>query len=552
VLQPQRIGKYDVLETIGHGGFSTVFKARDPFLKRTVAIKFCSVEDDDLRRRFLREAEIAGTLDHPSIVRTFDCGFTDEGAYLVQEFLDGEDLRQQIQARAAIPYPARTAYLLEIAEALRYAHSKGVLHRDVKPANVRVLSNGGVKILDFGIGKLTGGRTVLTKEGTLLGTAGYLPPEQALGRDVDERSDVFGFGALAYELLTFRKPFPGDSLAERIRGVLESSPDRVKASWYGCPPALDALVSRCLEKPPEQRYKGFADLIRDLTPIHRELVLASEVVTIAGPLPLPLPPPPDPVDAIGTGLVENLHVLEAQVEADRGASDAQAVIAMAAAQAPVAPDPAPTPVTAIAPDRGPAYVAPVMLEPQPARVAPVLDSPAPKSVEPQASADELADVGSSASPARPGRSRVLWLAAASIFVLLAVAVVWRPWASDGEEAATRSEEEASDPSVPSGPVRVPVVPADTGLLIVDAQPWGEIVGIEGASGEPVAIPEDSATPLKVSLGPGQYRISVARDGSVSDPVVCAVSVEAAQAEICRLELSRVSPEAYFGAAGWWP
>jgi serine/threonine-protein kinase len=549
VPQPQRIGKYEVLETIGHGGFSTVFKARDPFLKRLVAIKLCSLEDDDLRRRFLREAEIAGTLDHQSIVRTFDCGFTDEGAYLVQEFLDGEDLRQQIQARAAIPYPARTAYLLEIAEALRYAHSKGVLHRDVKPANVRVLSNGGVKILDFGIGKLTGGRTVLTKQGTLLGTAGYLPPEQALGRDVDERSDVFGFGALAYELLTFRKPFPGDSLAERIRGVLESSPERVKAGWFACPPALDALVCRCLEKSPERRYRGFADLIRDLVPIHRELVLASEVATIARPLPLP--PPPAAAGALGTAMM-SLGELEAADELDRGARGAQPVISVASAPAAtVMPNPVPSPVAAVMPDAVPSPAAAVMPDPSPAPVVRGFGSLAVEPAELPGRADESVGVRRSASPMRVRRG-VLWLAAASILVLLAMVLLWRPWASDGEESASPSDAEASDPSVPSGPATIQEVPAKTGLLIVDAQPWGEIVGIEDGSSEAVAIPEDRATPMKMPLRPGRYRVSVAREASASDRVVCEVSVEAAKAEICRLELSRVSPEAYFAAAGWWP
>jgi serine/threonine-protein kinase len=181
VSKLDRIGKYEVVEAIGHGGFATVYKARDPLMKRLVAIKICADRDQDLRRRFLREAEIAGSLDHPNIVRGFDCGFDEAGVYLVEEYLDGEDLAHKIRARSSISYRARLAILIEVAQAMAYAHSKGVHHRDLKPGNIRVLDNGRVKLMDFGIAKMSTSQTPLTKVGTVLGTAGYVAPEQVLG-----------------------------------------------------------------------------------------------------------------------------------------------------------------------------------------------------------------------------------------------------------------------------------------------------------------------------------------------------------------------------------
>ena len=264
---PSKVGKYEIGEQIGRGGFATVYLAFDPLIKRRVAIKICSSEDEALRHRFLREAEIAGGLDHPNIVRVFDFGYFEEGSYLVQEYLSGEDLKVKIRDRAPMSFPERIRYLLELADGMAYAHSRGVLHRDIKPGNVRVLDNSSVKILDFGIAKVARTTTPLTLTGTVLGTAGYLAPEQLLEQEVDGRSDVFSFGALAYHLLTFSPPFPGSNVTEILRNVVTLNPPPVSATWKECPPEMDRLVAQCLHKDKDQRTGGFDEVVARLNAI---------------------------------------------------------------------------------------------------------------------------------------------------------------------------------------------------------------------------------------------------------------------------------------------
>ena len=276
---PERIGKYEVLEAIGRGGFATVYRARDPLMKRVVAIKICTDRDDDQRRRFMREAEIAGSLDHPNIVRGFDCGFDEAGVYLVEEYLDGEDLSHKIRSRSPMSYRRRLAILIDVAQAIAYAHSKGVYHRDLKPGNIRVLDSGQVKLMDFGIAKMSTSQTPLTKAGTLLGTAGYVAPEQVLGKPVDHRVDIFAFGALAHEFFTYRRPFTGGTVKERLRSVLEIDPGPIRAFWSDCPSGLDTAIARCLAKDPSARYSTFGEVIADLSRVQGELEEAEEAPT---------------------------------------------------------------------------------------------------------------------------------------------------------------------------------------------------------------------------------------------------------------------------------
>ncbi|HVS04498.1 MAG TPA: serine/threonine-protein kinase, partial [Thermoanaerobaculia bacterium] len=192
----EKIGKYEVLEKIGMGGFGVVYKGRDPFIKRFVAIKTCGTEDDDIRLRFFREAEIAGNLQHRNVVTVYDFGFHDGVPYLVQEFLSGEDLDQGIKRRDALSEERKLEILLQVAAGLEYAHSQGVIHRDIKPGNVRVLDGGRVKIMDFGIAKLANVESQLTRTGMTLGTASYLAPEQIKGEAITPAADVFSFGVL--------------------------------------------------------------------------------------------------------------------------------------------------------------------------------------------------------------------------------------------------------------------------------------------------------------------------------------------------------------------
>ncbi len=263
---PAAIGKYEILEQIGAGGFGAVYKARDPILKRLVAVKLCTAEDEDLRKRFYREAEISGNLHDPNIVTVFDSGVEDGAPYLIQEYLGGEDLDRVIRRGDDIPKHERLECLMQVAKGLRYAHSKGVLHRDVKPGNVRLFEGGKAKLMDFGIATLKSSHTRLTRIGTLVGTVGYLAPEQLRGKRADERVDVFSFGVLAYELLSYKRPFQGDDWQEVCRAILDSEPQPLGELTTGYPKEVIQLVERCLQKDPDKRYPSFDEVLRALNP----------------------------------------------------------------------------------------------------------------------------------------------------------------------------------------------------------------------------------------------------------------------------------------------
>jgi len=262
-MDPERLGKYEILERIGEGGFGTVWKGRDPFLKRLVAIKTCTTDSEDLRRRFLREAEIAGGLHHPNIVLVHDFGYDGETPYLVQEFLDGEDLSAAIKRREELAEATRLAWLLDVARGLAHAHERGIVHRDVKPANVRICGNGLAKVMDFGIARLAQEDTRLTKTGTSLGTVSYMAPEQINGGAVDHRADIFSFGVLAYELASYERPFEAETMSRVFYRILSEDPRPIgEIAPPGCSADLERLIRRCLAKEPGARYQSFDEIAR--------------------------------------------------------------------------------------------------------------------------------------------------------------------------------------------------------------------------------------------------------------------------------------------------
>ena len=260
----ETIGKYRIEEKIGGGGFGEVFKAYDPLIKRHVAIKTCASDDENVADRFYQEAEIGGNLHHRNITTVYDFGVHDGLPYLVQEYLSGEDLDVKIKRRDYLPYTEKLLYLLQIARGLAYAHAQGFIHRDVKPANVRVLEDGTAKIIDFGIAKLAQQESGLTQTGMTLGTAAYLSPEQVRGDRVDARTDIFSFGILAYELLTYQRPFQGEQISTVIYNLLNHEPEPITAHWPGAPPEMVTLVDRCLRKDAGQRFADGAELVREL------------------------------------------------------------------------------------------------------------------------------------------------------------------------------------------------------------------------------------------------------------------------------------------------
>lgn len=257
-------GKYEVVELIGQGGFGQVFRGRDPVLKRNVAIKTVSLVAPLARERFLREAEIAAGLRHPNIVSIYDFGEQDGVPYLVQEFLPGEDLSHKIQRHDTGDIATRIDWLIAVAEALQFAHRQGIVHRDVKPSNVRIVQDGTVRLVDFGIAKVLDSEQQLTGTNQSLGTSGYLAPEQLAGSEIDHRADIFSFGVLAYELLTFTKPFAAETVQATLYRILTADPTPLASLAPDVPEALAACVERCLRKVREERYPDFGPLIEEL------------------------------------------------------------------------------------------------------------------------------------------------------------------------------------------------------------------------------------------------------------------------------------------------
>jgi serine/threonine protein kinase len=260
----ERIGKYEILDKIGEGGFGVVYHGRDPFIKRDVALKTCTSSNEEVRRRFFREAEIAGNLHHPNIVTVHDFGLDGDLPFLVQEYLPGRDLDTHIASGESLSLDARLRILDQVARALAYAHERGVIHRDVKPANIRILDGLRVKVMDFGIARLADHETRLTRTGTTLGTVAYLAPEQLRGKAVDHRADLYSFGVVAYELLCGRRPFDAPTLPQLFYALLNQAPKPLRERGAECPVALERLVHRCLEKLPEDRYADFGELRREL------------------------------------------------------------------------------------------------------------------------------------------------------------------------------------------------------------------------------------------------------------------------------------------------
>src|SRR5947209_7320438 len=252
--QPAEIGKYKVVEVLGKGGMGVVYKAMDPRIGRTVAIKMMTgafAENPDLLQRFYREAQSTGILQHPNIVIVHDLGDLDGNPYLVMEYLEGEALDKMIAGRRQFSLVEKLDIIVHVLEGLHYAHERNVVHRDVKPANVMVLKDGAVKIVDFGIARL--GDNSLTRTGQVVGTISYMSPEQINGRHVDRRTDVFSAGVMLYELLTYKLPFDAPDTASTLLKII-NEPAPPLAKFLDVPPDLDEVLQRALNKDRDERY----------------------------------------------------------------------------------------------------------------------------------------------------------------------------------------------------------------------------------------------------------------------------------------------------------
>jgi eukaryotic-like serine/threonine-protein kinase len=269
-----RLGPYEIISAIGSGGMGEVYRAKDTRLNRDVAVKVLRPifsSSQERLKRFEQEARTAGLLSHPNILAIYDVGTEDESPYLVSELLEGETLRKKL-ANGAIPQRRAVEFAMQIARGIAAAHQRGIIHRDLKPENVFITKDGHLKVLDFGLAKLTlpdlestdqsqhQTMSRLTSEGVVMGTVGYMSPEQVQGLPVDQRSDVFSFGAVLYEMLSSKRAFGGNSSIEVLNAILKEEPTELSESNENFPQTLQRIVRSCLEKNPDDRFQSMRDL----------------------------------------------------------------------------------------------------------------------------------------------------------------------------------------------------------------------------------------------------------------------------------------------------
>ena len=288
-VEKPMLGRYRVEKEIGRGAMGAVYLGRDPKIGRLVAIKtmalsqeFEGAELQDARARFFREAETAGRLQHPDIVTIFDAGEEHDLAYIAMEFLKGQDLSAYTNPARLLPVPVALRIVARVADALAYAHSQGVAHRDIKPSNIMVdIVADTVKVTDFGIARITDSSK--TKTGIVLGTPSFMSPEQMAGRRIDGRSDLYSLGVAAFQMLTGRLPFRGDSMASLMYAIANEPAPDIRTIKPELPEALASIVARALEKRPEMRYADGRQFAADL-----RAVSATLDVERTAPLPKPV------------------------------------------------------------------------------------------------------------------------------------------------------------------------------------------------------------------------------------------------------------------------
>jgi len=270
------VSHYRILEKLGEGGMGVVYKAEDTTLRRNVALKFLPSEltrDPDAKERFIQEARAASALDHPNICNIHEVGQTADGqTFIAMAYYEGESLKSKIE-RGPLKLEETFDIAIQIAQGLAKAHEKGIVHRDIKPANILITNDGLVKIVDFGLAKLSGAK--LTKIGSTLGTAQYMSPEQARGEEVDARSDIFSLGAVLYEMLTGKHAFPGEYEQAALFAIMNEEPAPATSLRSGVPMELERIVKKALAKKPSERYQHADDLIVDLKSAARESAAAA-------------------------------------------------------------------------------------------------------------------------------------------------------------------------------------------------------------------------------------------------------------------------------------
>jgi serine/threonine protein kinase len=275
----QLLGKYEIIAEIGRGAMGAVYKARDPLIDRLVALKTITGSPSaqtNLLDRFYQEARSAGTLQHPNIVTIYELGHEKNTPFIAMEYLEGESLDRIIEQKPVLPLSVKLGYIVRVCDALAYAHQHNVVHRDVKPANIMVTKEGVVKVVDFGIARLTD--MSMTQPNMMIGSRAYMSPQLYKGERADARSDIWAVGVSLYELLAFKRPFTGDSEAELMFHIIYEKPEDLMGLSPECTEELAAIVSKMLEKKSEDRYQSMDDLLHAIEPIWK----AAQQATVTG------------------------------------------------------------------------------------------------------------------------------------------------------------------------------------------------------------------------------------------------------------------------------
>jgi serine/threonine-protein kinase len=266
------IGKYRILELVGEGAMGVVYRAQDSVLDRAVAIKVMNdsiARQDDLRKRFLHEAQAAGSLQHPNVVCIYDLGEADGHLFIAMEFVHGVDLEHLIESGKPLSLQERLDIIIDVLTGLAFAHKRGIVHRDIKPANIRVGEDGRAKIMDFGVAHLAS--SSMTSTGSILGTPTYMAPEQITEGKTSPATDIFATGGVLYQILTQMKPFDAPTLQNLFFKIITEKPRPVSELVPGLPPALDRIVLKAMAKEPSERYASALEMANDLTSVRSKL-----------------------------------------------------------------------------------------------------------------------------------------------------------------------------------------------------------------------------------------------------------------------------------------
>jgi TonB family protein len=546
---PSSIGRYEITGTLGFGAMGAVYRAFDPIIKRSLAIKTIRVDvprqspqHQAFIERFYQEARISGTLSHPNIVTLFDIGEENGVPFLAMEFVDGQTIAEALEKGERFKPEKVLGLVSQIAAALDYAHSRGVVHRDIKPSNLIVQEGDRIKVTDFGIAKLVDAE--ITLAGTLLGTPSYMSPEQAMGEPLDGRSDLFSLGVCAFEMLSGQQPFPGNNVTSILYKLVHVDPvEPGDLELNGLVPhKWREVFHKVLAKQPENRYESGGAFVRDL-----ELCLGSWFTGL-GEETLVMPTP----DESTVTLAEAPHPVELSRDgsADFAGEDSEATVRLSTAET-GGTSPAETETVVLAAPsemgRGPDDSGTVGLESRPAGADDTVALPpsAPPG-EPTPDATVSLDAATATQPPvlpPPARERrplpvgTLLAAAAALFVLAATVVGWLLW----QRGAVSSRPVVAQRPLPDAPAPPTPFPS-LGTLRVSSQPEGARVSLNGE--------ERGSTPLELAEVPfGVYEVQIELEGYETTTRDVSLNAGSPTAQVAAA-LARRRPPVRLGTAGF--